>query len=112
MKIDNLTARASDAETMLKAFANRSRLMILCNLYEAERSVNELCTTLDLSQPALSQHLARLRADRLVSARRDARKICYSLASANVERMVGLLHEMFCEGDCAPPESSQPRSEK
>jgi ArsR family transcriptional regulator, virulence genes transcriptional regulator len=112
MKIENLTARAGEAETMLKAFANRSRLMILCNLYGGERSVNELCATLDVSQPTLSQHLARLRADRLVNARRDAQKICYSLAGPNVERMVGLLHEMFCEGDCALADSSQPRSGK
>ncbi len=100
MKVEDLAQRATEAETLLKALANRSRLIILCNLYSGERSVNELCATLDVSQPTLSQHLARLRADRLVNARRDAQKICYSLAGPKVERMVGLLHEMFCEGDC------------
>ena len=104
MKADDLAAQASQAETMLKTLANRSRLMILCDLYRQERSVGELCVSLDLSQPTLSQHLARLRADGLVHARREAQKICYSLAGPNVERMIGLLHDMFCAPDCALPE--------
>lgn len=103
MKTEDLAARASQAETMLKALANRSRLMILCDLYRQERSVNELCASLDLSQPTLSQHLARLRADGLVHTRREAQKICYSLSGPDVERMIGLLHEMFCVGECALP---------
>ena len=103
MKAEDLAAQASQAETMLKALANRSRLMILCDLYRRERSVNELCASLDLSQPTLSQHLARLRADGLVHTRREAQKICYSLAGPNVERMIGLLHDMFCAVECAVP---------
>ena len=104
MKAEDLAAQASQAETMLKALANRSRLMILCDLYRKERSVNELCLALDLSQPTLSQHLARLRADGLVHTRRDAQKIRYSLAGPNVERMIGLLHDMFCAAECTLPE--------
>ncbi|MFT4097862.1 MAG: metalloregulator ArsR/SmtB family transcription factor [Rhodoblastus sp.] len=104
MKADDLAAQASQAETMLKALANRSRLMILCDLYRRERSVGELCASLDLSQPTLSQHLARLRADGLVHTRRDAQKVCYSLAGADVERMIGLLHDMFCAPGCALPD--------
>ncbi len=103
MKVEDLASQASEAETLLKALANRSRLMILCDLYGGERSVNELCMALDLSQPTLSQHLARLRADGLVHTRRDAQKICYSLAGPKVERMIGLLHEMFCANECALP---------
>ncbi len=103
MKADDLAAQASQAETMLKALANRSRLMILCDLYRKECSVNELCASLDLSQPTLSQHLARLRADGLVHTRREAQKICYSLAGPNVERMISLLHDMFCAGESIPP---------
>lgn len=101
MQVEHLAAQASEAETLLKALANRSRLMILCDLYAGERSVNELCATLDLSQPTLSQHLARLRADGLVHTRRDAQKICYSLAGPKVERMIGLLHDMFCTTECS-----------
>ncbi|MDE2362525.1 MAG: winged helix-turn-helix transcriptional regulator [Hyphomicrobiales bacterium] len=103
MNMDELAARASDAESMLKALANRSRLMVLCGLYGQERSVNELCDMLGLNQPTLSQHLARLRADGLVHTRRDAQKVLYSLGGAPVERMIGLLHEMFCAADCAAP---------
>ena len=111
MKVEDLASQASEAETLLKALANRSRLMILCDLYGGERSVNELCMALDLSQPTLSQHLARLRADGLVHTRRDAQKICYSLAGPGVERMIGLLHDMFCAGKCALPEPA-PRKRK
>jgi DNA-binding transcriptional ArsR family regulator len=108
MKSERLAARASEAETLLKALANRSRLMILCDLYGGERSVNELCATLELSQPTLSQHLARLRADGLVHTRRDAQKIHYSLADPGVARMIGLLHDMFCGQEC---EASVPECE-
>ena len=97
---------------MLKALAHRSRLMILCGLYGGERSVNELVEALDLSQPTLSQHLARLRADGLVHTRRDAQKICYSLAGPDVERMIGLLHDMFCAPDCATPSIPEVRRQK
>lgn len=103
MKVEDLAAQASEAETLLKALANRSRLMILCDLYAGERSVNELCAALDVSQPTLSQHLARLRADGLVRTRRDAQKVWYSLAGVKVERVIGLLHEMFCASDCTLP---------
>jgi ArsR family transcriptional regulator, virulence genes transcriptional regulator len=112
MKVENLVAQAAEAEAMLKALAHRSRLMILCDLYGGERSVNELCATLELSQPTLSQHLARLRADGLVHTRRDAQKICYSLAGPKVERMIGLLHDMFCAADCAGPETETTRRKK
>ena len=101
MKVENLAARATEAEAMLKALANRSRLMILCDLFQRERSVNELCESLDVSQPTLSQHLARLRGDGLVQTRRDGQRICYSLAGLDVERMIGLLHEMFCASECS-----------
>ena len=98
--MQELTSRSEEVADLLKAMANSHRLLILCELNNGERSVSELEAVVPLSQSALSQHLARLRADRLVNARRDAQKICYSLAGPKVERMVGLLHEMFCEGDC------------
>jgi ArsR family transcriptional regulator, virulence genes transcriptional regulator len=112
MKIHRLVEKASEAETLLKALAHQSRLMILCDLYGGERTVTELCESLDLKQSTLSQHLARLRGEGLVQTRRDANNINYSLASQHVERVIGLLHEMFCGADCAPHLPPKSRSMK
>lgn len=87
------TGRAS---LFLKTLSNRHRLLILCYLADAERSVSELSEILGLSQPALSQQLARLRADRLVTTRRDGKSIYYSLSSREVRALIGVLHQLFC----------------
>ncbi|MDE2578375.1 MAG: winged helix-turn-helix transcriptional regulator [Hyphomicrobiales bacterium] len=108
MKNDELAARAGDAETMLKALASRNRLMILCALQRGEHSVGDLCERVSLGQSSVSQHLARLRSDGLVRARREAQTIHYSLAGEHVVRLMDLLHEMFCAVDC-PHEKTQAR---
>ena len=86
--------RASD---LMKALAHESRLLILCILSEGERSVSELEDIMAMPQAAVSQQLARLRFDRLVTARRDGRMIYYSLADDEVAELVGLLYEFFCK---------------
>jgi DNA-binding transcriptional ArsR family regulator len=96
---------AGDATRLLKALANESRLMVLCLLSEGERSVGELNAELDLSQSALSQHLALLRSDALVSTRRDAQTIYYRLADGPAQEIMATLHRIFCEddtGSCNP----------
>ena len=102
MNIELLQSRAGAAEALLKALANRWRLMILCELHMGERSVTQLQNVVGLGQSALSQHLARLREDGLVTTRREAQTIFYSLASVEVVRIIGLLHELYCSPDCAP----------
>lgn len=87
---------ATDAAQFLKALANPSRLVILCQLTEGERSVGELETMLGVRQPSLSQQLARLRADNLVRTRRDSKRIYYSLASKEAEVVIAALYELFC----------------
>ncbi len=74
--------------TLLKAVANEKRLKILCVLSNGEKSVGTLETLIDLSQSALSQHLARLRRDEIVETRRDAQTIYYSIADQNVINLV------------------------
>lgn len=101
MNLSDLAARAAEAEAMIKAIANRHRLLILCSLHEGERSVTALQHTVGLSQSALSQHLARLRADRLVSTRRESQTIYYSLADANAVKLIATLHDIYC-GASAP----------
>ena len=97
MKLEDLASKAAEAETFLKAFANRHRLMLLCELQNAEKSVSALQDAVGLSQSSLSQHLARLRKDDLVKTRREAQTIYYSLASPDVTRMIELLYELYCK---------------
>lgn len=91
-----LKANAKIAATMLKAIANESRLIILCNLEGQELSVSELNELLDLSQSALSQHLAVLRKDGLVKTRRESQTIFYSLSDVRASKVIKTLHELYC----------------
>ncbi|ALK09449.1 ArsR/SmtB family transcription factor [Blastochloris viridis] len=100
MELENLSARAAEAEAFLKALANRYRLMVLCELHRGERSVGELQDMVGLSQSALSQHLARLRADALVATRRDGHTIFYSIASPGVSRVIAVLYDLYCADSC------------
>ena len=83
------------AANLLKALANTNRLKVLYNLAGKELSVSALNQRVGLSQSALSQHLASLRRENLVSTRRDAQTIYYSLYGDKAERVISLLDEMF-----------------
>ena len=102
MNLQELGSKAGAAETLLKALANKHRLMILCELHNGERSVTALQTAIELSQSALSQHLARLREDGLVTTRRESQTIYYSLASSHVTKIIALLYELYCSPECGP----------
>ncbi|MEY4092720.1 MAG: hypothetical protein RLZZ496_1902 [Pseudomonadota bacterium] len=102
MELIELIPKATEAEAFLKAMANRYRLMILCNLHQGERSVTKLQESVGLSQSALSQHLARLRADGLVTTRRESQTIYYSLATQNVSELIGLLYRLYCAPGAGP----------
>lgn len=91
-----LHTKADDAEALLKALANKHRLLILCELHKGERSVSALMEAVDLSQSALSQHLGRLRADKLVETRRDAQTIYYSIAQQAVTELISTLYNIYC----------------
>lgn len=84
------------ALSLLKSLANKHRLMILCHLVEGELSVGQLNQSVPLSQSALSQHLAWLRREHLVSTRKDAQTIYYRLYSQEAKLVLQLLHQMFC----------------
>ena len=89
-------AAAGRASELLKSLANPHRLMILCQLLEGERSVGELAAFLDLRSSTVSQHLALLRRDGLVTARREAQTIYYGIASMPARRILETLFELFC----------------
>lgn len=96
LDFDKLYENAKGASSFLKSLSNEKRLLILCLLTEGEKSVTELERTLGLRQPAISQQLARLRADEMVTQRRDGKTIYYSLNSSEAREMMGLLYQLFC----------------
>ena len=120
MNLAELKKKAGAAEQFLKALGNRYRLLILCELQQGELSVSDLQDRIGLSQSALSQHLARLRQDSLVSTRRQSQTIYYSLANQDVVRIISLLYELYCTPRGSrgartarpprPPESSSRRA--
>lgn len=93
-KLEAFQANAADAAQLLKTLANQRRLLILCQIADGERSVGTL--DVGLSQSALSQHLARLREDGLVTTRREAQTIYYRIADDNVLKIIKTLAEIYC----------------
>ena len=91
-----MEAYAADAASLMRAFGNESRLVILCTLAEGERSVGELNSLIPLSQSALSQQLGRLRRNGLVTTRRESQTIYYALAHGPVDKVIHLLHDIYC----------------
>jgi len=91
-----MAANARAASRFLKALSNHNRLLLLCLLSAGEMTVSELESALGLRQPAISQQLARLRAEGLIAGRRDGKSIHYRLASEEARRIMLLLYELFC----------------
>lgn len=92
----DMVANATAAAGFLKALAHEGRLMILCHLASGEKSVTELETLLDQRQAAVSQQLARLRMEGLVSCRREGKAIFYSVSDPKVRRAIDLVYDIFC----------------
>lgn len=95
MTMEHLTDNAETAAALLSAMANPKRLLILLSLLQGERAVGALAQEVGLSQSALSQHLSKLRAKRLVSTRRDAQTIYYSTNSEAVLKVLETLDDIF-----------------
>lgn len=95
MNTQTLQANARHASRLLKAMSNHHRLLILCQLLGEECCVGELVRRVGLSQSALSQHLARLRRDHLVTTRRAAQTIYYSLASDEIRSLIETLNRIY-----------------
>jgi DNA-binding transcriptional ArsR family regulator len=98
MNPQELSASADRASDFLKSMANPLRLRILCMIIDGERPVGDIAEALGVRQSAVSQHLALLRKDGLVTPRRHGQTIYYRLADRNVKKVVKLLHELFCKG--------------
>lgn len=90
--------QAGAVAELLKALGNRRRLMVMCKLAEhGEMRVTDLATEVNLSQSALSQHLAKMRAEGLVAYRREAQALWYRIADPRCERLLATLHELYCQ---------------
>ena len=101
----DLTEKAAEAAALMKALSNEHRLLVLCHLVsDEELTVGALVERVGLSQSALSQHLARLRGEGLVSFRRDAQTLHYRVADPKAGQVLALLRDLFC------PELRRPRS--
>jgi DNA-binding transcriptional ArsR family regulator len=95
--IADLEAKAAEAAALLKLLANENRLLILCRLVLAkEMSVNDLADAVGLSQSALSQHLAKMREEGLLTTRREAQTVFYRIADPKAARLLALLKTIYC----------------
>jgi ArsR family transcriptional regulator len=94
--MDAMAAHADEAATMLRALGHGARLKVLCDLVGGERSAGELVKASGLSQSALSQHLAKLREEKIVETRRDGQTIFYRLGDPAIARVLDVLHELYC----------------
>lgn len=103
-----MSSAADSASELLKALANRHRLLILCRLIEGEHSVGQLAAALDLRDSTVSQHLTLLRKDGLVAARRDGQTMWYGIVSAPARRIVETLYDLFCSTAACGPEEGRP----
>lgn len=96
VKTEIMSQAADVAVELLQSLGNRSRLMIMCQLLEGEKSVGQLAEFLQARESTVSQHLALLRKDRLVTTRRDGQTIFYSISSDPARRIIELLYEIYC----------------
>lgn len=81
---------------LMKTLAHPKRLLILCQLVEAERSVGELARLLEMREAAVSQQLTLLRKDKLVATRREGQTIWYSMPREDVRALLAYLYETYC----------------
>ena len=90
--------QAAEVAAILRALANQRRLMILCKLVEwGEANVTALTEAVGLSQSALSQHLAKMREEGLVTFRRESQTLWYRIADPRIEQLFAALHRLFCK---------------
>jgi DNA-binding transcriptional ArsR family regulator len=108
IRVSDMQNAADEASGLLKALSNRHRLIIICQLIEKDRSVGELADFLKLRDSTVSQHLALLRRDGLVTARRDGQTIWYSIGSPQARELVRTLYHVYCAPACAPIRRCKP----
>ncbi|MCH8538302.1 MAG: metalloregulator ArsR/SmtB family transcription factor [Alkalimonas sp.] len=97
MNLQEMRKNSAKAAQLLKAISNERRLLILCYLLEGEMSVGDMNDRLELSQSALSQHLALLRRHQLVKTRKEAQTVFYRIESSEAKAVLQVLHDLYCK---------------
>lgn len=93
---EEMAGHAEEAAEVLKSIANPNRLMILCSLAESEMTVGAINDRVPLSQSALSQHLARLRAENIVTSRKEGQTVHYRISDPRIVELMSRLYELYC----------------
>lgn len=102
MDLELMRENAAQAAGLMKLLSHPHRMMILCELKQGECSVSELSEKIGIPQSPLSQHLARMRHEGVVTTRRQAQTVYYSLLGEEVGAVVSLLYELYCsDSSCA-----------
>ena len=91
-----MEAAANDVSNILKLLSNPNRLLILCQLVDGEKSVGELARLIGASQVTVSQQLGLLKNTGILTSRRDAQTIYYSLERKEIRQLIDFLYETFC----------------
>jgi DNA-binding transcriptional ArsR family regulator len=99
MDLEKMQSSAADVSDLLKLLGHPDRLMVLCQLKFGEQSVGQLSRNLGVKQSPLSQHLARMRHEGVVTSRRDAQTMFYSIADPKIAQVVAVLYDLYCEQD-------------
>lgn len=105
MDLELMRENAAQAAGLMKLLSHPHRMIILCELKQGECSVSELSEKIGIPQSPLSQHLARMRHEGVVTTRREAQTVYYSLLGRKVSAVVSLLYDLYCaEGGCQKSE--------
>ena len=97
--LEKMRVAAERASALMKTLGHKGRLLILCHLTSGEKSVGELSETLGIPQSPLSQHLSRMRKEKLVKTRREAQTIYYSLQADEAGKIIECLYGLYCADD-------------
>lgn len=95
--MNTIQENTNTAANFLKGIANPSRLLILCLLAEGEKNVTTLAETTGIPQTSISQHLTKLKQEKIVTFRRDHRVLYYSICNEAVTKIMDVLYQTFCK---------------
>lgn len=98
--VDEMPPKVDAAADFLKGLANPDRLLILCALSQGERNVTDLIEATDIAQSSMSQHLAKLKTEGIVTSRRDHRNLYYAIAHPAARAVMKVLYDHFCKTRC------------
>ena len=97
LNLKQIENKVEKATNFLKLFSNKTRILVLCNLVNGRKTVNELALLINVKQSALSQHLAKMLVDQILSTQRSGKYIYYKIQDSSVKNIIQILYERFCK---------------